>query len=155
MPTRFEIRLDDLSGEAIRDLLREHSTEMQRISPPESMHALDLPALRGSDVTFWSAWRQEILLGGGALKTIDARHGEIKSMRTTVESRRTGVGRALLDHIVAAALARGMRRLSLETGSQPEFEPARRLYATNGFEVCGPFADYQPDPNSVFMTREL
>lgn len=150
-----EIRVDDLSGATIRALLIEHLEEMQYISPPESVHALDLAGLQAPNVTFWSAWHGEILLGCGALKEIDPTHGEIKSMRTTAASRRTGVGRALLHHVLAEARRRGYTRLSLETGSQSEFAPARTLYANAGFAECGPFADYVEDPNSVFMTREL
>lgn len=155
MAADLEIRPDDLTGPEIRQLLADHLEDMHRISPPESVHALDVTGLQQPDVTFWSAWRHETLLGCGALREISDRHGEIKSMRTTAASRRTGVGRALLHHIMSEAQARGFRRLSLETGSQPEFEPARRLYATNGFVECAPFADYTLDPNSVFMTREL
>jgi len=128
---------------------------MYRISPPESVHALDLDGLRQPDVTFWSAWCGEVLLGCGALRERDAAHGEIKSMRTTSASRRTGVGRAILEFLIKEAKSRGYQRLSLETGSQIEFEPARRLYASAGFARCDPFADYREDPNSVFMSRKL
>lgn len=151
----MHIRIDDLNGPEIQALLSEHLRGMHAISPPESVHALDLDGLRDPRITFWSAWHGEVLLGCGALKQLDARHGEIKSMRTTLASRRSGVGRAMLMHIVDAARRRGYARLSLETGSQPAFEPARRLYASFGFVECAPFADYRPDPNSVFMTLDL
>lgn len=151
----LEIRIDDLNGPEIQALLAEHLRGMHAISPPESVHALDLDGLRDPRITFWSVWNGEVLLGCGALKQLDARHGEIKSMRTTLASRRSGVGRAMLMHIVDAARRRGYARLSLETGSQPAFEPARRLYASFGFVECAPFADYRPDPNSVFMTLDL
>lgn len=151
----MRITLDDLSGPAIRALLEEHLASMHSLSPPESVHALDLTALRGPDITFWTAWSQNRLLGCGALKELSPAHGEVKSMRTAGDHRRRGVARALLGHIVREASQRGYERLSLETGSAPAFEAARRLYASFGFEDCGPFADYTEDPNSVFMTRRL
>lgn len=149
------IRLDDLQGPEIRALLEEHLRHMHEVSPPESVHALDLSALRRPGISFWTAWRGPALMGCGALKALDARHGEIKSMRTAAAHRRSGVARAMLSHIVDEAKRRGYQRLSLETGSQPAFEPARRLYADFGFTVTGPFADYAEDPHSVFMTRSL
>ena len=149
------IRLDDLAGPEIRALLEEHLRSMHEISPPESVHALDLAALRKPEITFWTAWRDAELLGCGALKELDPTHGEIKSMRTASARRRTGVGRAVLAHIVAEARARSYSRLSLETGSMEAFAPARRLYETFGFTYCPPFGDYADDPNSVFMTRVL
>ncbi len=151
----MEIRLDDLRGPEIRALLEEHLANMRRISPPESVHALDLDGLRRPGISFWSVWDGERLLGCGALQQLDPRHGEVKSMRTAMSARRSGVARAVLTHIVDEARRRGYERLSLETGSQPDFEPARRLYASFGFTRCGPFAAYAEDPNSVFMTRAL
>ncbi len=128
---------------------------MRSLSPPESVHALPLAGLRSPEVTFWSVWENGELLGCGALKQLDAQHGEIKSMRTASRHLRNGVARAMLQHILAEARRRRYRRLSLETGSQPGFEPARQLYAGAGFTACGPFADYIDDPNSVFLTKEL
>jgi putative acetyltransferase len=149
------IRPDDLTGPEIRALLEEHLRNMHEISPPESVHALDLAALRRPEITFWTAWDADGLLGCGALKQLDGKHGEIKSMRTAGAQRRRGVARAMLAHIVDEAHRRGYSRLSLETGSQPAFAPARALYGSFGFADCGPFAGYGPDPNSVFMTRLL
>lgn len=151
----MEIRLDDLQGPEIRALLEEHLANMRRISPPESVHALDLDGLRRPEIAFWTVWEAGELLGCGALKQLDARHGEVKSMRTATAARRRGVARAVLAHVVAEARRRGYTRLSLETGAQPEFEPARRLYGQAGFRYCPPFDGYHEDPNSVFMTREL
>jgi putative acetyltransferase len=151
----MQIRVDDLSGPEIKELLDEHLRQMHQISPPESVHALDLAALRAPDITFWTIWSQGRLLGCGALKELDHAHGEIKSMRTAASARRQGVARAMLDHIIAEAHARSYGRLSLETGSMEAFVPARRLYEGFGFNYCGPFADYAEDPNSVFMTRVL
>jgi putative acetyltransferase len=149
------IRLDDLAGPEIRALLEEHLRSMYELSPPESVHALDLTALLQPDITFWAAWSPAELLGCGALKELDSNHGEVKSMRTAAAHRRKGVGRAMLEHIVATARARRYARLSLETGSMEAFAPARRLYEGFGFTYCAPFADYIEDPNSVFMTRTL
>jgi putative acetyltransferase len=151
----MRIERDDLSRPAVHALLREHLSEMHAISPPESVHALDLDALRRPDVTFWSVWEGEALVGCGALRALDAAHGEVKSMRTARAHRRRGVARAVLSWIVDEADRRGYTRLSLETGAQPDFAPARRLYASFGFASCGPFGDYVDDPNSVFMTRVL
>lgn len=151
----MHVRLDDLSGPEVRDLLEEHLSEMAQLSPPESVHALDLDALRKPEVTFWTVWSGENLLGCGALKELTPAHGEVKSMRTSSAHRRKGVARAMLTHIIAEARKRSYVRLSLETGSMQAFEPAQRLYASFGFTYCSPFADYAVDPNSVFMTRAL
>ena len=151
----MEIKLDDLTGPEIADLLEEHLRSMEEHSPPESIHALDLAGLRRPEITFWSAWEQGELVGCGALKALDGGHGELKSIRTARAHLRKGVARRLLAHVIEEAERRGYRRLSLETGSMAAFEPARRLYANFGFECCGPFAAYVEDPNSVFMTKEL
>ncbi|HEX8076411.1 MAG TPA: GNAT family N-acetyltransferase [Chthoniobacterales bacterium] len=151
----MQIQIDDLTGREIIAFIEEHLAGMRDLSPPESVHALPLEGLRRPEVTFWSAWENGELLGCGALKELDARHGEIKSMRTASRHLRKGVARAMLEHIVAEAERRGYRRLSLETGAQPGFEPARQLYARAGFTACAPFADYTNDPNSVFMTKGL
>ena len=151
----MQIRPDDLRGPEIRALLEEHLRNMHEISPPESVHALDLEALRRPGITFWTAWSGAELLGCGALKELDPAHAEIKSMRTANAHRRKGVARAMLAHILAEAQARGYRRLSLETGSQPQFLPARQLYEAFGFTCCPPFGSYAEDPNSVFMTRSF
>ncbi len=151
----FRIRRDELTGAQVRALLEEHLRHMHSLSPPESVHALDLTGLRRPEVTFWTAWEGGALAGCGALKTLDAWHGEIKSMRAARDYRGKGVGRALLEHILAEASARGYRRVSLETGAEDGFIPARNLYARYGFVFCPPFADYRADPNSVFMTKAL
>lgn len=149
------IRLDDLTGCEIQNLLHEHLRDMRAASPTESVHALDLTGLRQPEVTLWSAWSGTALMGCGALKQLDAGHGEIKSMRTAEGWRRSGVAQALLTHIVQEARRRGYDRLSLETGTQPVFQAARRLYERFGFVVCAPFDGYNEDPNSVFMTCRL
>ena len=152
------IVVDDLRGPEIRTLLEEHLRSMALHSPPESVHALDLVALRHPSITFWTAWEGTArgeLLGCGALKDLGDGQGEIKSMRTSVAHLRKGVAHALLVHILETARARGYQRLSLETGSAAAFEPAHRLYTRLGFQLCGPFGDYLEDPYSVFMTLEL
>ena len=151
----MKIAIDDLSGPEIRALLEEHLRNMYELSPPESVHALDLDKLRKPDITFWCAWEGPQLVGCGALKQIDAKHGEVKSMRTPAALRRKGAGRAILAHIVEVARSRSYERLSLETGSMDAFAPARRLYESAGFTYCGPFEGYEEDPNSVFMTKRL
>lgn len=151
----MEIKLDDLSGSEIAELLEEHIREMKSVSPPESKHALDLEALKKPEITFWTVWDDSGLIGCGAMKELDPNHAEIKSMRTRISCRGKGVASMLLQHILNEAKLRGYQRISLETGSMPFFEPARNLYAKYGFENCAPFATYREDPNSVFMTRKL
>lgn len=151
----MQIRIDDLTRDAVIGLLQEHRDAMRLHSPPESIHALDLAGLRKPEITFWSAWQDDRLLGCGALKALDLTHGEVKSMRTAATELRQGVAAAILRHILDEATQRGYQRLSLETGAASAFEPARRLYARFGFVPCGPFADYGEDVYSVFMTRRL
>jgi putative acetyltransferase len=151
----LEIRKDDLTGKKIADLLQEHLENMHEITPPESIHALDLEALRSPNITFWTAWEGDELLGCGALKELDSNSGEVKSMRTANGHRRKGVAAMILEQIITEAKGRAYDRLNLETGAFPEFAPARALYAKYGFEFRGPFAEYIDDPNSVFMTKNL
>ncbi|MEQ6897564.1 GNAT family N-acetyltransferase [Microbacterium sp. KR10-403] len=147
------IRADDLTASPTRALVAAHLSDMHAQTPPESVHALDIDALRVPSVRFWSAWAGDRIAGIAALTLLAAGDGEIKSMRVAEEFRGTGVGRALLRHIVMNAEIDGMPRLWLETGSAESFLPARNLYASEGFVECGPFGDYQVDPLSVFMTR--
>ena len=151
----MEIRAGGLDRPEVVALLREHLRGMTLHSPPESIHALDLETLSKPDITFWSAWEGSELMGCGAMKELDPLHGEIKSMRTVAAHLRKGVATRLLQHIIAEAKHRSYKRLSLETGSMEAFAPAHRLYASFGFEPCGPFADYIEDPYSVFMTRNI
>ena len=151
----MEIRIDDLRGPEIARLLREHLDSMKLLSPPGSVHALDLDKLRQPDITFWCAWQDEELQGCGALKELDAAHGEIKSMRTAIAHLRKGVATKMLEHIIEEARRRKYQRLSLETGTAQAFAPAHRLYAQLGFEPFGRFGSYINDPHSVFMTKTL
>ena len=151
----MHIKVDDLRGSEIAALLNEHLRDMYLASPPESVHALDIEKLRQREITFWTIWEGDRLAGCGAIKELDAQHGEIKSMRTAEDFRGKGVATQLLQHILAEAKQRGYLKLSLETGPMKYFEPARKLYERFGFRVCGPFADYKEDPYSVFMVRDL
>lgn len=151
----MDVRVDDLTHPATIALIAAHLDGMHADSPAESVHALGLDALRAPGVTFWSAWIDGELAGIVALTTLDATHGELKSMRVADAFLGRGVGRALLRHVVAHARTAGITRLSLETGSTASFAPALALYASEGFAPCPPFADYTDDPFSVFLTREL
>lgn len=146
---------DDLSGPEIASLLGEHLAGMAEHSPPGSIHALDLSGLRVPEITFWTAWDDSGLLGCGALKELDAKHGEIKSMRTARQHLGKGVASAILTHLIKESVGRGYRKLSLETGSGPAFDPAHALYEKYGFTYCGPFGGYRDDPFSRFMMLEL
>jgi putative acetyltransferase len=152
---QIQIRMDDLRGPEIAELLATHVAFCRATSPPESTHVLDLDSLRSPGIAFWSAWDGASLLGCAALKEFEPTHGEVKSMHTAARHRGRGVGLALLRHMVAEARSRGYRRLSLETGSMRAFAPARSLYARFGFVECPPFGDYRLDPNSVFMALDL
>jgi len=153
------IRKDDLSGAKIQALLREHLADAYKNSPPDSVYALDIAELRKPDISFWSVWEDDVLLGCGALKGLDRTHGEIKSMRTTEAALKRGVGSLMVAHIIKQAKSRGYARLSLETGSNQPYAPARALYTKFGFEECGPFAEYEADDEdgafSLYMTLVL
>ncbi len=151
----FEIKLDDLLGEEIVLLLKEHLDDMRATSPPESIHALDLAKLKDPSVQFWTIWKGKLLAGCGAIKKLDASHGEIKSMRTANNFQKQGIGSILLIHMLNEANSMGYRKLSLETGTMDYFKPAHSLYAKYGFKDCSPFSDYCDDPYSKFMTLDL
>jgi putative acetyltransferase len=149
------IAIDDPSAADVRALLARHLAFARATTRPEDVYALEVDELLDPAVTFFSYRAGGAVLGVAALKRIDDEHAEIKSMHTAEEARGQGIARALVEHVVGVARERGYRRLSLETGAGPAFEPARRLYASAGFEPCGPFGDYRPSPNSAFMTRAL
>ena len=151
----MHIETDDLSRPQVHELLQEHLTNMFELSPPENVFALDVTKLQAADITFWTVWEDETLLGCGALKGLSATQGEVKSMRTPKALRRRGAGRAVLAHIINVAKQRGYETLSLETGSNPAFLPAQELYQAFGFSYCGPFGSYEEDPHSVFMSLRL
>ena len=149
------IIIDDLSGEKTIELIQIHLVGMAENSPPESIHALNVAKLKQPNITFYSAWEGDELLGCGALKELTATHGEIKSMRTAEKHVRKGVARAILQHLLNEAKTRGYKKVSLETGSMDAFQPARNLYESFGFTYCEPFDQYTDDPNSTFMTLNL
>jgi putative acetyltransferase len=155
----MHIIIDDLSGPEIRALLETHFAGMLASSPPGSCHFLDFDGLNAADVTFWSIWtdagKDAYLMGCGALKELSVQHGEIKSMRTAAAYLGKGVGTHVLRHIITEAKVRGITRLSLETGSSPDFDAAHALYRNHGFAYCGPFGDYVVDPFSRYMTLEI
>jgi putative acetyltransferase len=151
----MRIQPDDLTGPDIAALLQEHLNDMNAVSPPESKHALDLTALKASDISFWTLWQQQQLAGCVALKQLNSRQAEIKSMRSATAFRGQGIGKLLLQHVISEAKIRGYQQLYLETGAMDYFAPARSLYRSFGFELCGPFAQYKEDPNSVFMCKPL
>lgn len=154
-PAPMEVRIGGLEDPAVKAFLEEHLEDMRSVSPPQSKHALAIEALSQPDIAFWSVWRGRELIACAALKELTEAHGEIKSMRVSRSCRGTGVGAALLDYVLNQARERQYQRVSLETGSMPFFAPARALYERYEFKRCEPFADYRPDPNSVFMTLEL
>jgi putative acetyltransferase len=145
----------DFADPRVVDLLRIHLASARAATAPGSAYALDLTQLQSPDVNFWTMWEEQTLLGFGALKRLSADHGEVKSMHTAQAMRGRGAGSAMLRHIIDMARARGMSRLSLETGASAYFVPARNLYKSHGFLECAPFGDYVLDPNSVFMSLDL
>ncbi len=149
------ISIDDPRADDVRRLLQRHLAFANRHSPPEDVHALDLPGLLDPALTFYSFRHDGTLLGIGALKLLSADHGELKSMHTAEAARGQGIARAMVAHLLGVAQERGLTRVSLETGSMAAFAPARSLYASVGFVSCGAFGDYAPSPNSTFMTRAL
>ncbi len=151
----MKIKIDDVTHPNVIAFVEVHMRNLNLLSPPESNHYLDLGALRKPDVTFWSAWEGEEVVGCGALKELDAKTGEVKSMRTSSQHLRKGIGRQILRYIIQAANKRGYQTLYLETGSMEAFYPAQKLYKSYGFDYCEPFADYVEDPNSVFMIKKL
>jgi putative acetyltransferase len=150
-----KIAIDDPRAPDVRALLEHHLEFTNAQSPPEDAHALDVSGLLDPAVTFISLRRDGVLLGVAALKRLSGEHAEVKSMHTASAARGRGIGRVLVDHLIAVARDHGLRRLSLETGSMAAFAPARALYANAGFEPCEPFGDYAPSRYSTFMTLAL
>ena len=149
------IRVDDLTDNRTIELINVHLAGMAENSPSESIHALNVGGLKRDNVTFYSAWENEEIMGCGALKELTTNHGEVKSMRTVEKHLKKGVARAILQHIINEAKMRGYTKISLETGSMEAFQPACRLYESFRFTYCEPFDKYTDDPNSLFMTLNL
>lgn len=151
----MEIKIDDLTDKRTIKLISTHLAGMAENSPCESIHALNVAALKQNEIIFYSAWENDEIMGCGALKELTFKHGEVKSMRTVEIHLKKGVARAILQHIIKEAKIRGYTRLSLETGSMEAFQPAHKLYESFGFTYCEPFDKYTDDPNSLFMTLNL
>ena len=151
----IDIRKGGLEDERVLGLLRYHFAKCHEETPPGSAHVFDVSRLAHPGIDFFAAWDGEVLLGVGAVRYFDGASGEVKSMHTSEAARRRGVGAAILRHIIAAARARGVQRLNLETGSFGYFAPAVALYKAHGFTECPPFGDYRPDPNSLFLTLDI
>jgi putative acetyltransferase len=151
----MRIEVDDLSRADFLSLLEEHLLNMHELSPPEKVFAFDSSKLKAPEITFWTIWQDENLLGCAALKELSRSQGEIKSMRTPRALRRRGAARALLAHILDEAGARQYEELFLETGCHPDFGAAQSLYRSAGFKLCGPFGRYRENSNSVFMSLRL
>ena len=152
--TNLVIKQDDPTAAHVADLLAFHLTELRGVMADYAF-ALDATGLSAPNVTFWTAWKGEDLAGFCAFKALDAGHGEVKSMRAAPSARGTGVGRAMLEHVIATARGRGYHRLSLETGTAPLHGPAIALYRKCGFESCDAFADYEASPYNQFLTLKL
>jgi putative acetyltransferase len=151
----MRIEIDDVSRPEVLALLEEHLRSMYEITPPEYVFAFDANKLRAPGVVFWTAWKDQMLLGCAALQELSPTQGEIKSMRTPATLRRHGAGRALLDHLLKTSRQRNYRELFLETGNHPAFAPAQALYRSVGFRECGPFGAYADNGFSVFMSLGL
>ena len=151
----WSIHEGELDLEDVRALLAQHFAEMRAGSPPSACHVLPVEGLKDSAIRFFTLREDGALLGCGALKRLAGDHGEVKSMRTADAALGRGVGKVMLDHLVATAQVEGMTRLSLETGSTTQFAAANRLYEKEGFDRCGPFAGYADTPFTRFFTREI
>ncbi len=151
----MNIQIDNLDSAEVKQLLQEHHDDMLKHSPPESVHALDLSSLKAPDVTFWTVRINGELAGCGALKKLNEKHAELKSMRTSQKFLRKGVAAELLTHIINTAKAESIARISLETGTKKAFIPAQKLYKNFGFQECQPFSNYKEDPYSMFLTKAI
>ncbi|MCG8638290.1 MAG: GNAT family N-acetyltransferase [Desulfobacterales bacterium] len=151
----IDILIDDLSNPKVIEFLNDHLRHMVEITPPGCVHALDVEALKKPEITFWTVWERSVLVCCGALKELNATHAELKSMRTAPSHLGKGIASRLLEHILTEAKKKGYQRISLETGSYDAFTPARNLYEKFGFKYGKPFSDYNENPNSVFMTKDL
>ncbi|NRA61781.1 MAG: GNAT family N-acetyltransferase [Psychrobium sp.] len=149
------IKQGGLDNSQVIALLRQHQQAMLDQSPQESVHTLDLSSLHSPEMTFIAAWFGDKLAGCGAIKQLDQTSGEIKSMRTSDDFLQQGVAANILQHLLVLAQQKGFHRVSLETGTAPQFFAAHRLYQRHGFEECAPFADYKLDPHSLFMRKYL
>ena len=139
----------------VNELLLNHFKELRSVSPEGSTHVLDIPGLKDPSIKFWSIWEDSKLVGCGAIKLFDQKHGEFKSIRVTNEFRKKGYGEKILKHLLIEAKHLNLRKLSIETGSGEFFKPARELFQKIGFKKCSPFAHYKEDPNSCYMNLDI
>ena len=139
----------------VHELLTKHFVELRAASPEGSAHVLDIPGLQDKTIKFWSLWNNDMLMGCGALKFLDKEHGEFKSIRIHDNFRRKGNGISVINHLINEAKKLNINKLSIETGAGNFFKPARTLFKQCGFEICGPFAHYKEDINSVYFTKTL
>ena len=139
----------------VHELLTKHFVELRAASPEGSAHVLDIPGLQDKSIKFWSLWNNDMLMGCGALKFLGKEHGEFKSIRIHDNFRRKGNGISVINHLINEAKKLNINKLSIETGAGDFFKPARKLFKQCGFEVCGPFAHYKEDINSVYFTKTL
>ncbi len=139
----------------VNELLLYHFKELRSVSPEGSTHVLDIPGLKDPSIKFWSIWENSKLVGCGAIKFFDQKHGEFKSIRVTNEFRKKGYGEKILKHLLIKAKNLNLRKLSIETGSGDFFKPARQLFQKIGFKKCSPFAHYKEDPNSCYMNLDI
>ena len=137
----------------VNELLTEHFKELKAASPKGSAHVLDIPGLKNPSIKFWSLWENEKLIGCGALKFLENKHGEFKSIRIHNNFRNKGYGMKIINHLTYEAKKLGIKRISIETGAGKFFEPARKLFKKCNFEVCEPFAHYKEDKNSIYLTK--
>ena len=139
----------------VYELLTKHFVELRAVSPEGSAHVLDIPGLQDKSIKFWSLWNNDMLMGCGALKFLGKEHGEFKSIRIHDNFRRKGNGISVINHLINEAKKLYINKLSIETGAGDFFKPARTLFKQCGFEVCGQFAHYKEDINSVYFTKTL
>ena len=139
----------------VNELLIKHFIELRSVSPAGSTHVLDIAGLKDQSIKFWSLWKNNEIIGCGALKFLEKNHGEFKSIRVTDKFRKTGFGEKLIDHLIEEAKKLEVSKLSIETGAGEFFLPARKLFSKFGFKACPPFAHYKEDPNSCYYTLNL
>ena len=143
----------NFDNQEVHELLIKHFIELRAASPEGSAHVLDIPGLKVSSIKFWSLWKDDMLMGCGALKFLDKKHGEFKSIRIHNDFRNQGNGINVINHLINEAKKLNINRLSIETGAGDFFIPARKLFKKCGFETCKPFAHYKKDVNSVYLTK--
>jgi putative acetyltransferase len=145
----------NFDNQKVHELLIKHFIELRAASPEGSAHVLDIPGLKIPSIKFWSLWQSDKLMGCGALKFLDKKHGEFKSIRIHDDFRKKGNGINVVNHLINEAKKLNITRLSIETGAGDFFKPARKLFKQCSFETCKPFAHYKDDINSVYLTKVI